>query len=132
MFSDLDQLSVGDTFFLHILGETLVYDVTEINTVLPYEIDLLLADSEEDLCTLVTCTPFGVNTHRLLVKGTRIPYEKAELVAEAVEKAKPVKSSWVANYKKGLVIGGGLALSVILLGLLIAFLRKNRRKRHEA
>ena len=131
LFSDLDQLSVGDTFFLHILGETLVYDVTEINTVLPYENDLLLADSEEDLCTLVTCTPFGVNTHRLLVKGIRIPYEKAEVVADAVEKAKPVKSTWAANYKKGLVIGGGLALGVILLGLLFAFLRKNRRKRHE-
>ena len=132
LFSDLDQLAPGDIFFLRVLEETLAYQVVEINTVLPYETDLLLAVPGEDLCTLVTCTPFGVNTHRLLVKGTRIPYEKAEVVADAVEKAKPVKSTWAANYKKGLVIGGVLALSVILLGLLIAFLRKNRRKRYEA
>lgn len=132
LFSDLDQLVSGDVFFLHVLGETLTYQVVEINTVLPYETDLLLAVPGEDLCTLVTCTPFGVNTHRLLVRGSRIPYEKAEAVAEVAEKAAPVKSTWAANYRKGLMIGGGLALGVILLGLLVAFLRKKRRKRHEA
>ena len=132
LFSDLDQLVTGDVFYLHILGETLAYQVAEINTVLPYETDLLLTVPGEDLCTLVTCTPFGVNTHRLLVRGSRIPYEKAETLAEAVEKSAPVKSTWAANYRKGLVIGGGLALSVILLVLLFAFLRKKRRKRHEA
>ena len=132
LFSDLDQLSPGDVFFLRVLGETLAYQVVEINTVLPYETDLLLAVPGEDLCTLVTCTPFGVNTHRLLVRGSRIPYEKAEAVAEVVEKAAPVKSTWEENYRKGLVIGGGLALGVILLGLLVAFLRNKRRKRHEA
>lgn len=132
LFSDLDQLSPGDVFFLRVLGETLAYQVVEINTVLPYETDLLLAVPGEDLCTLVTCTPFGVNTHRLLVRGSRIPNEKAEAVAEVVEKAAPVKSTWEENYRKGLVIGGGLALGVILLGLLVAFLRNKRRKRHEA
>ena len=132
LFSDLDQLVPGDVFYLRVLGETLAYQVVEINTVLPYETDLLLAVPGEDLCTLVTCTPFGVNTHRLLVRGSRIPYEKAEAVAEVVEKAAPVKSTWEENYRKGLVIGGGLALGVILLGLLVAFLRNKRRKRHEA
>ena len=132
LFSDLDQLAPGDVFFLRVLGETLAYQVVEINTVLPYETDLLLAVPGEDLCTLVTCTPFGVNTHRLLVRGSRIPYEKAEVAAEVVEKAAPVKSTWAANYRKGLMIGGGLALGVILLGLLSAFLRNKRRKRHEA
>ena len=132
LFSDLDQLAPGDVFFLHVLGETLAYQVVEINTVLPYETDLLLAVPDEDLCTLVTCTPFGVNTHRLLVRGSRIPYEKAELAVEAVERASPVKSTWAENYRKGLLIGGGLALGVILLGLLVGFLRKKRRKRHEA
>ena len=132
LFSDLDQLVLGDVFYLHVLGEILAYRVVEINTVLPYETDLLLAVPGEDLCTLVTCTPFGVNTHRLLVKGSRIPYEKAEVMIEAVEKLEPVKSTWVENYRKGLLIGGGLALSVILSGVLVAFLRKKRRKRHEA
>lgn len=132
LFSDLDQLAPGDVFFLRVLGETLAYQVVEINTVLPYETDLLLAIPGEDLCTLVTCTPFGVNTHRLLVRGSRIPYEKAEAAAEVVERDEPVKSTWEENYRKGLMFGGDLALGVILLGLLVAFLRKKRRKRHEA
>ena len=132
LFSDLDQLVPGDVFYLHILRETLAYQVVEINTVLPYETDLLLAVPGEDLCTLVTCTPFGVNTHRLLVRGSRIPYEKAEDAAETIEKAASIKSTWAENYRKGLVIGGGLALGVILLVLLFTFLRKKRSKRHEA
>ena len=96
LFSDLDQLVPGDTFFLHILGETLAYEVTEINTVLPYETELLLAVPGEDLCTLVTCTPYGVNSHRLLVRGSRVPYEKA--MEEALETPKEtVRSTWKEN-----------------------------------
>lgn len=132
LFSDLDQLVLGDVFYLHVLGETLAYQVAEINTVLPDETDLLLTVPGEDLCTLITCTPFGVNSHRLLVRGTRISYEQAEIVVKTVEKATPAESTWKANYKQGLMIGGGLAMGVILLGLLIAFLRKKRRKCHEA
>ena len=128
LFSDLDQLVPGDTFFLHILGETLAYEVTEINTVLPYETELLLAVPGEDLCTLVTCTPYGVNSHRLLVRGSRVPYEKA--MEEALETPKEtVRSTWKENYLRGLAIGGGSALGAVLLGLAIAWLR--RRKRHE-
>ena len=130
LFSDLDQLTPGDTFFLHILGETLAYEVAEINTVLPYETELLLAVPGEDLCTLVTCTPYGVNSHRLLVRGTRVPYEKT--LEEALETPKePVRSTWKENYLQGLVIGGGSALGAVLLGLGL-FLLKKRRKRHEA
>ena len=129
LFSDLDQLAPGDTFFLHILGETLAYEVVEINTVLPYETELLLAIPGEDLCTLVTCTPYGVNSHRLLVRGSRVPYEKTvEKAAETPKKA--VRSTWKENYLRGLALGGGSALGAVLLGLAIAWLR--RRKRHEA
>ena len=128
LFSDLDQLAPGDTFFLHILGKTLAYEVTEINTVLPYETELLLAVPGEDLCTLVTCTPYGVNSHRLLVRGSRVPYEKA--MEEALETPKEtVRSTWKENYLQGLAIGGGSALGAVLLGLGIAWLR--RRKHHE-
>ena len=130
LFSDLDQLAPGDTFFLHILGETLAYEVTEINLVLPHETELLTAVAGEDLCTLVTCTPYGVNSHRLLVRGTRVPYEKT--LEEALETSKePVRSTWKENYLQGLVIGGGSALGAVLLGLGL-FLLKKRRKRHEA
>ena len=129
LFSDLDQLSLGDCFYLHVLGETLAYEVAEINTVLPYETELLTAVAGEDLCTLVTCTPYGVNTHRLLVRGSRVPYEKT--LEEALETPKePVRSTWKENYLQGLVIGGGSALGAVLLGLGL-FLLKKRRNRHE-
>ena len=130
LFSDLDQLAPGDTFFLHVLGENLAYEVAEINTVLPYETELLLAVPDEDLCTLVTCTPYGVNTHRLLVRGFRVPYGKA--MEEALETPKEtVRSTWKENYLRGLALGGGSALGAVLLGLGL-FLLKKRRKRHEA
>ncbi len=130
LFSDLDQLSLGDRFYLHILGETLAYEVAEINRVLPYETELLLAAPGEDLCTLVTCTPYGVNSHRLLVRGSRVPYEKTvEKVAEHPKES--VRSTWKENYLRGLAIGGGSALGAVLLGLGL-FLLKKRRKRHEA
>ena len=130
LFSDLEQLALGDRFYLHVFGETLAYEVTEINRVLPYETGLLLAVPGEDLCTLVTCTPFGVNTHRLLVRGSRVPYEKAaEETAKEVQK-EPAHSTWKENYLHGLAIGGGSALGAVLLGLGL-FLLKKRRNRHE-
>ncbi len=131
LFSDLDQLAPGDIFFLHILGETLAYEVAENNTVLPYETELLLAVPGEDLCTLVTCTPFGVNSHRLLVRGSRVPYEKAAEETAKETLKEPARSTWKENYLHGLAIGGGSALGAALLGVGF-FLLKKRRKRHEA
>ena len=123
LFSDLEQLTLGDCFYLHVLGETLAYEVTEINRVLPHETELLTAVAGEDLCTLVTCTPYGVNTHRLLARGSRVPYEKAaEETTKEVPK-EPVRSTWKENYIQGLAIGGGSALSAVLLGLGIAWLK---------
>ena len=72
LFSDIDQLAVGDTFYIHVLGEVLAYKVDTINTVLPTDTSLLQIEDGKDQVTLVTCTPFGVNTHRLLVRGRRI------------------------------------------------------------
>lgn len=72
LFTDLTKLSVGDLFYINILGETLVYEVDQIKIVLPSEVDTLLPTAEKDYCTLVTCTPYGVNSHRLLVRGRRI------------------------------------------------------------
>ena len=130
LFSDLEQLALGDRFYLHVFGETLAYEVTEINRVLPHETELLTAVAGEDLCTLVTCTPYGVNSHRLLVRGSRVPFEN--VIVETVTKTskEPVRSTWKENYLQGLVIGGGFALGAVLLGLGIAWLK--RRNRHEA
>ena len=74
MLSDLDQLEIGDVFYLEVLEETLAYQVDQIKTVLPSDTTYLGIEEALDYCTLVTCTPFGVNAHRLLVRGSRIPY----------------------------------------------------------
>ncbi len=71
--TDLDRLETGDIFMLTVLDETLVYEIDRIITVLPEQTDALAIEKGKDLCTLVTCTPFGINTHRLLVRGHRVP-----------------------------------------------------------
>ena len=110
LFSDIDQLAEGDTFYIHVLGEVLAYKVDAIHTVLPTDTRLLQIEEGEDYVTLVTCTPFGVNTHRLLVRGHRIPYTPEQATAAAAEK--PVTSSWTQHYLTGLGVGLG-AVAVI-------------------
>lgn len=132
LFSDLDQLHTGDVFYLHILNQVLVYRITDINQVLPHETELLAPVPGQDLCTLVTCYPYGVNSHRLLVRGVRIPFVEAEEIEEEAEKNDvPVKSTWKEQYYSGLAIGGGSALGAVLIGVVVAFVRKKRRKQHE-
>ena len=103
LFSDIDQLAVGDMFYIHVLGDTLAYKVDAIHTVLPTDTRLLQIEEGKDYVTLVTCTPFGINTHRLLVRGHRVPYTKEQEVVVATEK--PAVSSWPRHYLTGLTIG---------------------------
>ena len=110
LFSDIDQLAVGDVFYIRVLGDTLVYEVDSIHTVLPTDTSLLQIEDGKDLVTLVTCTPFGVNTHRLLVRGHRVPYVPEQEVPAAAEK--PVASSWTRHYLTGLGIGLGAVAMV--------------------
>ena len=110
LFSDIDQLAVGDTFYIHVLGEVLAYKVDAIHTVLPTDTRLLQIEEGKDYVTLVTCTPFGVNTHRLLVRGHRVPYVPEQEVPAAAEK--PVASSWTQHYLTGLGIGLGVVAAV--------------------
>ena len=78
IFTDLDQMKNGDIFLIHVLGKTLAYKVDQIKTVLPEESSELDIIEGEDHVTLVTCTPYGVNTERLLVRGHRVPYVEEE------------------------------------------------------
>ena len=110
LFSDIDQLEKGDTFYIHVLGEVLAYEVDAINTVLPTDTSLLQIEEGKDYVTLVTCTPFGVNTHRLLVRGHRVPYTPEQETTAAEEK--PAASSWTQHYLTGLAIGFGAAAVV--------------------
>ena len=118
MFSDIDQLEEGDVFYLQILGQTLAYQVDAIHVVLPHDTTYLGITQGEDQCTLVTCTPFGVNTHRLLVRGSRIPYEEAEvIVEEQLQVEEPPKSTWEQQYIKGVLLGvGGVGAAGLIYG----------------
>ena len=122
LFSDIDQLTEGDTFYIHVLGDTLAYKVDAIHTVLPTDTSLLQIEEGKDLVTLVTCTPFGINTHRLLVRGHRVPYTLEQEVSAAEEK--PVASSWTQHYLTGLAVGLG-AVAVVGGGYFLV-----RRMRH--
>ena len=122
LFSDIDQLAEGDMFYIHVLGDTLAYEVDSINTVVPTDTSLLQIEEGKDLVTLVTCTPFGVNTHRLLVQGHRVPYVPAREAVAAAEK--PAASSWTQHYLTGLGIGLG-AVAVVSGAYFLV-----RRKRH--
>ena len=123
MFSDLPQLKVGDVFYLKVLGETLAYQVDHIHTVLPHDTTYLGIEQGEDLCTLVTCTPFGVNTHRLLVRGERIPYEEAEVIVETTQEV-ITESTWEQNYLKGIFIGFGAVAVLGIAGFLVWLIRR--------
>ena len=110
LFSDIDQLAEDDMFYIHVLGEVLAYKVDAIHTVLPTDTRLLQIEDGKDYVTLVTCTPFGVNTHRLLVRGHRVPYTPEQ--ETTVVEEKPAASSWTQHYLTGLAVGLG-AVAVV-------------------
>ena len=125
MFSDLDLMKIDDVFYIDVLNERLAYQVDAIFTVLPHETEQLQIVTGEDYCTLVTCTPFGVNTHRLLVRGTRIPYEEAEEILEQQPVIEEPTSTWEEKYMDGIITGVSI---VVILALLVGGVQYIRRK----
>ena len=119
LFTDIDQLVVGDTFLLQILDDTLTYEVDQILIVLPNEVEALEIVEGKDYCTLVTCTPYGVNSHRLLVRGHRV---------ETQEAARTVRVTADAVQIEPLIIAPIVAVPILLV-LLILLLVTTRRKR---
>ncbi len=120
MFSDLDQLKKGDVFYIRVLDETHAYMILDINTVLPEDTSKLEIDPQRESVTLVTCTPFGVNTHRLLIRGERIEVSMAERIVEDTEiQEEPAKSTWTQEYLKGIALGclGIIVLTALILGV---------------
>lgn len=85
LFTELDKMELGDMFTITVMDETLVYKIDDISVVLPHEVDALRIFKDQDYVTLVTCTPYGINSHRLLVRGTRIQLEEAEEIGLFVE-----------------------------------------------
>ena len=115
MFSDLEQMEIGDMFFLSVLGQTLVYEVDQILVVEPNDVSALKIVPGQDYVTLVTCTPFSINTHRLLLRGRRVPYEEAAEKEEPIH-TKTAASTWREQYLQGILLG----LSVLMTGIVIS------------
>ena len=130
LFTDLDKLEEGELFFIEVLGEKLAYKIDQIKIVEPSETSDLVIKSGEDYVTLVTCTPYGINSHRLLVRGTRIPYtEDVEKEAKNEENSK-VKSTWRDEYFKALAVGlGGLSILGVIFIIIVLIKKKGRRKK---
>ena len=112
LFTDLDQMEVGDTFMLRVLDETLTYEVDQILIVLPNEMSDLEPVKGEDLCTLVTCTPYGVNSHRLLVRGHRIANMETASSIRVTADAQQIEPVLVAP-----LIAGPILLVLLVLVL---------------
>ena len=126
LFTDLTELEEGDIFFLRVMGENLAYEVDQIKVVLPSELDDLKIVPGEDYCTLVTCTPYGVNSHRLLVRGVRTDYQEAVENPETFED-KEVESKWMEEYKKALLISVGCFIGcLVVLGIIRHFRNRSR------
>ena len=118
LFTDLDQMEEGDVFVLNVLGRKLAYEVDQIKVVLPDEMSDLEIVQGKDLCTLVTCTPYGINTHRLLVRGHRTKYIEETVVR--VQKEAEKKETGIL-----LLAGGGTVFLIIIIIVVV----KRRRKR---
>lgn len=118
LFTDLDQMEEGDVFVLNVLGRKLAYEVDQIKVVLPDEMSDLEIVHGKDLCTLVTCTPYGINTHRLLVRGHRTKYIEETVVRVQKEAEKKETGIW-------LLAGGGAVFLIIIIIVVV----KRRRKR---
>lgn len=95
LFTDIDQMAEGDTFKLYVLGETLTYELDQIRIVLPDELNDLKIEEGQDYCTLITCTPYGVNSHRLLIRGHRIANDAQGLIVEDVKQVQPLHEAIV-------------------------------------
>ena len=118
LFTDLELLKVGDTFIVSVLNERMAYEVDQLTVALPHEIDTLRNSPDEDLVTLVTCTPYAINSHRLLVRGHRVPY-----VANMEEEVELLIT--YLNWRILLVVG---ISSLFILGWVVSAFKNRKRK----
>ena len=118
LFTDLDKLKVGDVFMLHVLNEILTYEIDQILIVEPQDTDPLLIEPGKDLCTMITCTPYGINSHRMLVRGHRI---------ESQEEPKDIRITADAVRIEPLMVAPIVAVPILLVLLIILLLPKQKK-----
>lgn len=123
LFTDIDQLSEGDTFTLMVLDEVLTYEVDQIRIVEPEDISLLAIEEGQDLCTLVTCTPYGVNSHRLLVRGHRVENQGTGGMFRIMADAMMIDSRYVAII---------IAIPILIIVILLMAIRSLKRRKKKA
>lgn len=126
LFSDLSLLEEGDVFYINILGETLTYQVDQIKVVLPTQMEDLSIQPDADYCTLVTCTPYGINSHRLLVRGVRI--ENPDMVqADSQSSISHGTSQWMTEYRTALIISLLIFTAGVIALVLVRLFKRRRR-----
>lgn len=127
LFTDIDQMKEGDQFYLYILDDVLAYEIDQILTVEPSDTEPLGVEPGEDYVTLVTCTPYGVNSHRLLVRGHRVPYEEEQVVEQETHVVQSVHT----NYTMWIVLGLSITAVCMLVTLVIVRLIRNKRMEYK-
>lgn len=128
LFTNLEQVEEGDIFYIHVLGETLAYEVDQIKVVEPSDTSDLLIEQGKDYVTLVTCTPYGINSHRLLVRGHRVPYTEELRNAGDAQAAEGVDGeSWKEVYGRALL--EGILIALAILGIFLVVMRKRLRRK---
>lgn len=121
LFSDLDQMRVGDQFYIYVLNKTLAYQIDSVKVIKPSELDSFVKEEDKDYVTLVTCTPYGVNTHRLLVRGSRVEYKKAE--TNKIEGSRKLSVADIVLYASILLVIIVIIVSIIVIS------KSNKKKK---
>lgn len=136
MFTDLDQVKEGDLIYLYVLNKTLTYEVDQITVTTPDDTDAIQIIDSEDLLTLLTCTPYGTNTHRLLVRGHRIFPDETLSTSSKTSEARPEhtdtavhRSTWTNEYRNGLTEGLLFALLILLISVFLYGIIRLKAKR---
>ena len=122
LFTDLDKLTIGDVFMFRVLDEILTYEVDQILIVEPHETDALQIEKGKDLCTLITCTPYGVNSHRLLVRGHRVENQEEAVAVRVTADATQIEPAIVAPV---------LAIPMLLVLLIVILIPKPGKRRYD-
>lgn len=128
LFSDVDRLEIGDVFYITCMKNTLAYKIDQIKVVLPAETDDLQINPDNDYVTLVTCTPFGVNTHRLLVRGKRISTGEEKTKLPVVEQT---ESTWNKEYQKALFVGVIVLFTILFIFFIIRFIFRHFHRKED-
>ena len=126
LFTDLTEMKNDDLFFIHVLDRTLAYKVDQISVVKPEDTEKLQIIDGKDYVTLVTCTPYGVNDHRLLVRGVRTKYEKTQ---ESSIRQRNKDSQWMGTYKRAIAIGLAIVMALVLSGKVYQKLRRKKAEK---